>query len=61
LLEQIGSEDMLLFATDYPHDQYDNDDILPDAVPDTLLRRMAVDNPLATYSKLAAHREGAPA
>jgi uncharacterized protein len=57
LLEQLGSEDLLLFASDFPHGQFDGDEILPDAIPDAWLRRMAVDNPLATYKKLAAYQE----
>ena len=33
LLEQLGSDDMLLFATDYPHWHYDGDDALPPGLP----------------------------
>ena len=33
-LEQIGSDRMLLFSTDYPHWQFDGDDVLPDGLPD---------------------------
>ena len=51
-LEQIGSDDMLLFSTDYPHWQFDGDDVLPDGLPDELVRRMLVDNPLETYPRL---------
>ena len=32
-LEHIGSDDMLLFSTDYPHWQFDGDDVLPDGLP----------------------------
>ena len=32
-LEHIGSDRMLLFSTDYPHWQFDGDDVLPDGLP----------------------------
>jgi len=54
LLEQIGCEDMLLFATDYPHWQFDGDDVLPRGFRAALARKIMIDNPLATYSRLAA-------
>ena len=34
-LEHIGSDRMLLFSTDYPHWQFDGDDVLPDGLPET--------------------------
>jgi len=51
VLEQIGSDDMLLFATDYPHWQFDGDDALPAALA-PLAQKIMVDNPLATYPRL---------
>jgi len=54
LLEQLGSEEMLLFATDYPHWHYDGEEALPPGLPPGLLRRILVDNALATYPRLAA-------
>ena len=33
-LEHIGSDRMLLFSTDYPHWQFDGEDVLPDGLPD---------------------------
>ena len=54
LLEQLGSEDMLLFATDYPHWHYDGAEALPAGLPAGLLRKMLVDNALATYPRLTA-------
>jgi hypothetical protein len=52
VIEQIGSDDMLLYATDYPHWQFDGDAPLPDGISEPLARKMAVDNPLATYPRL---------
>jgi predicted TIM-barrel fold metal-dependent hydrolase len=53
LLEQLGSDRMLLFATDYPHWHFDGDEALPPDLPAELVRRMCIDNPLETYSRLA--------
>jgi predicted TIM-barrel fold metal-dependent hydrolase len=55
-LEQIGSAEMLLFSTDYPHWQFDGDDVLPAGLPTEVIRRILIDNPLETYPRL---REGA--
>ncbi len=53
LLGALGSDRMLLFATDYPHWQFDGTEALPDGLPEALIRRLAIDNPLATYPRLA--------
>ena len=52
VLEQLGSEDMLLFASDYPHWQYDGDAAVPAGIPQGMLRKMMIDNALATYPRL---------
>jgi predicted TIM-barrel fold metal-dependent hydrolase len=54
VLEHIGSDDMLLFSTDYPHWHYDGQGALPDGFPSRLIRKVLFDNPLATYSRLRA-------
>jgi predicted TIM-barrel fold metal-dependent hydrolase len=43
---------MLLFASDYPHWQFDGDAVLPDGLSPALLQRIRVDNPLETYPRL---------
>jgi len=53
-LAHIGSDDMLLFTTDFPHWQFDGDKVLPDGLPEPILRKMLVENPLATYPRLRA-------
>ena len=53
IIEEIGSDEMLLFSTDYPHWHFDGKDALPDGLPDQLLRKILVDNPLATYPRLS--------
>jgi uncharacterized protein len=52
LIEHLGSEDILLFATDYPHWQFDGDDVLPRGLPERLRHKILVDNALATYPRL---------
>lgn len=52
LIEHMGSEDMLLFSTDYPHWHFDGDAALPPGLPSDLVRRIMIDNPRATYSRL---------
>lgn len=56
LIDQIGSQDMLLFSSDYPHWQFDNDAMLPVGFDSALLSKIAVDNPLATYPRLSEAR-----
>lgn len=52
VLNQIGSDDMLLYASDFPHWQFDGDRVLPEGVPSRLIEKMMHDNPLATYPRL---------
>jgi predicted TIM-barrel fold metal-dependent hydrolase len=58
LIDQLGSDRLLLFSTDYPHWQFDGDAVLPDAFSGELLRRVLVDNPLETYPRLSAEVSG---
>ncbi|HEX5958230.1 MAG TPA: amidohydrolase family protein [Hyphomicrobiaceae bacterium] len=52
IVQQLGSADMLLFASDYPHWHFDGDAAIPDGMPEDQLQRMLVDNALATYPRL---------
>jgi predicted TIM-barrel fold metal-dependent hydrolase len=52
LLEHIGSDDMLLYASDFPHWHFEGDDTIPEGVPASLLEQILVHNPLATYPRL---------
>jgi uncharacterized protein len=52
LLDQMGSDELLLFSTDYPHWQFDDDMALPDHLPADLVRKIMIDNPRATYPRL---------
>lgn len=59
LLEQLGSEEMLLFSTDYPHWHFDRDEALPEGLPAALIRRICIDNPMETYPRLT-QKEATP-
>lgn len=49
-IEQIGSEDMLLFSSDYPHWQFDhNEDALPVKLSTSLEKKILFDNALSVY------------
>jgi predicted TIM-barrel fold metal-dependent hydrolase len=52
LMDHMGSDELLLFSTDYPHWQFDGTDALPRGLPEGLVRKILVDNPLQTYSRL---------
>lgn len=52
ILEHMGSDEMLLFSTDYPHWQFEGDDALPAGLTPELTRKICYDNPLSVYSRL---------
>src|SRR5215210_2771607 len=52
VIEQIGSDKMFLFASDYPHWQFDGDDPMPPHLPKSIVSRMCADNPLETFPRL---------
>jgi predicted TIM-barrel fold metal-dependent hydrolase len=52
VLEHMGSDELLLFSTDYPHWQFEGEDALPDGLPDALVRKILIDNPRETYPRL---------
>jgi uncharacterized protein len=53
IMDQIGSDELLLFSTDYPHWHYDGyDDVLPKGLPPGLAEKIMIDNPLKTYKRL---------
>jgi len=51
-IDHLRSDDMLLYASDFPHWQFDGDDALPPGIPAGLRRKVLVDNPIATYTRL---------
>lgn len=52
ILRHLNSDDLLMFSTDYPHWQFDGDAAVPEGFPPGALRKMLVDNALATYTRL---------
>jgi predicted TIM-barrel fold metal-dependent hydrolase len=55
LIDQLPSPDMLLFASDFPHWQFDGDDMLPVGIDTALRQKILIDNPRATYSRLGGN------
>jgi predicted TIM-barrel fold metal-dependent hydrolase len=51
-LEHVGSDRLLLFSTDYPHWQFDGDDVLPAGLSEDTIRKILIDNPRDTYPRL---------
>ena len=51
-IEHLRSDDILLYASDYPHWQFDGDAVMPAGLSPALQRKIAIDNPLATYARL---------
>ncbi|MEY9243058.1 putative TIM-barrel fold metal-dependent hydrolase [Bradyrhizobium elkanii] len=43
---------MILFSSDYPHWQFDGDEVLPQGLSQDLVRKIMIDNPHATYGRL---------
>jgi uncharacterized protein len=52
LFEHMGSDELLLFSTDYPHWQFDGDAVLPEGLSGQFVRKLMIDNPRATYARL---------
>jgi len=52
LIEQLGTDHMLLFSTDYPHWQFEGREAFPPGFPAGLRRRVLVDTPRQTYPRL---------
>ncbi len=52
LFDHMQSDELLLFSTDYPHWQFDGDEVLPPGLSPDLVRKIMIDNPLATYGRL---------
>lgn len=52
VIDHMQSEELLLFSTDYPHWQFDGAAVLPEGISSDLVRKIMIDNPLATYPRL---------
>jgi uncharacterized protein len=50
VIEQLGSDELLMFSTDYPHYHFDSpDEALPAGLPDDLRRKILAENARAFY------------
>lgn len=50
LIDQLGSDDLLMFSTDYPHWHFDTpEEAVPSALPDGLRQKIMHGNALAFY------------
>jgi uncharacterized protein len=52
ILEHLGGDDLLLFSTDYPHWQFDGNEVLPEALRGDLAHKIMVENPRKTYPRI---------
>ena len=52
LIDHMGSDEMILFSTDYPHWQYDGSNPLPAGLDKGLCTKIMEENPLRTYVRL---------
>jgi uncharacterized protein len=51
-MEHLGSDELLLFSTDYPHWQFEGSAAIPEGLDPALAQKIMVDNPLRTYARL---------
>lgn len=53
LVRQVGSDELFLFSTDYPHWDFDSPfEAFPRDLPEALHRKLMFENALATYSRI---------
>lgn len=52
LLDHIGSEDLLMFSTDYPHNQFAGTEVFHPGFDERLRRLISSATPLSTYGRL---------
>jgi predicted TIM-barrel fold metal-dependent hydrolase len=52
VMDHIGSDETLLFSTDYPHWQFEGQAVVPEGLDPALVRKIMVDNPRSTYLRL---------
>ena len=51
-VDRIGSDEILLFASDYPHWQFEGEEVVPDGLPPQSLKKILIENARATYPRL---------
>ena len=53
LMDHMGSDEMLLYSTDYPHWQFDKTNVIPEGISKDLVIKMMEENPKNTYPRLS--------
>lgn len=53
-MEQLGSDELLLFSTDYPHWHFDGLEAIPPAMPAAFADKLRARNAISTYPRLGA-------
>jgi predicted TIM-barrel fold metal-dependent hydrolase len=61
VMEHVGSDELLLFSTDYPHWQFDGEEVLPAGLGEATIKKMLVENALDAYPRLREAAEGSAA
>lgn len=56
LFDHLGSDDLIVFSSDYPHWQFDGTDAVPPGFSPELIRKIMIDNPMSTYPRLKESR-----
>lgn len=52
VLRQIGCDSMLVYSSDYPHWQFDGQNVLPDGLSEQRIRKIIHDNPRKAFARL---------
>jgi predicted TIM-barrel fold metal-dependent hydrolase len=52
VLDHFGTDEVLLFSSDYPHWHFEGQDVVPDGFSSDLIQKIAIDNPYAVYRRL---------
>jgi uncharacterized protein len=61
VIEHMASDEFLLFSTDYPHWQFDGEDVVPAGLGRDTIRKMLIDNALDAYPRLREAADGGAA
>ena len=61
VMEHVGSDDFLLFSTDYPHWQFDGENVVPAGLSEATVKKMLVENALYAYPRLREAADGGAA
>jgi predicted TIM-barrel fold metal-dependent hydrolase len=56
ILDQLGSDEMLMFSTDYPHAHFEGTNALPRALVGSIAAKVLAQNALAAYPRLRSQQ-----